>query len=255
MTHHWHALVLGGNSSIGGAIARRLAADGFEIHLTYCRNDAAAREVAGSIKEMGGTCHIYYLDAASIDDLQLVLSAFGSQSHLGVVVNSIGVSEITPLLAPDAFQKWKRCLEINVNFMFVLANATLPILKKNNWGRWINISSVSASEVRDGVGCYSVTKSTQNHLVKFLAREAGPNVTVNSVCPGMTYTPHLEASNRRFASLKGMTLEQLNDEILSSTVTKRFVEPDEIAGAVSYLCSDGARSVTGTTFIIAGGRG
>lgn len=250
------ALILGGSSSIGCAIARSLAADGFEIHLTYHRNLQGAQKLAEEIRSHGGVAELHAVDAEAMDGLKAFIGdAFADSRRLGVVVNCIGVSEITSLVAPDALKKWARCVDVNMNFMFTLANLTLPLLIANGRGRWINISSVSASEVRDGVGCYSVTKAAQNHLVKFFAKEAGPDVTVNSICPGMTYTPHLEISNRKIAELRGITLEQINAEILSATATKRFVDPDEIGAAVSYLCSPAARSITGVSLNISGGRG
>lgn len=252
-----NALVLGGSSGIGEAIARQLSEDGHAIHLTYRRHRDAAEKVMGDIRRQQGSAAIHALDADDPAQLaQLLAQEFDPHERpLGIVVNCIGVSEITALLAGDAAAKWERSVRINMTFMFAAANMTLPLLINNGWGRWINIASVSAFETRPGVGCYSVTKAAQNSLTRFLAQEAGPHVTVNSVCPGMTRTEHLLDSNRRYAALHGLTLEQVNADILSATYTKRFVEPFEIAAAVSFLCSGPAASITGQTLTIAGGRG
>jgi 3-hydroxybutyrate dehydrogenase len=152
-------------------------------------------------------------------------------------------------------EKWNRSVSVNLNFLFAAAHFTLPLIQRSGWGRWINISSVSAFEKRAGVCCYSVTKSAQNKLIQFMAQEAGPGITVNSICPGMTNTPHLIVSNQCLAFERNTSVKEVEESILRDTYTKQFIELDEISELAFYLCSDSARSITGQSIIVAGGRG
>lgn len=250
------ALVTGGSSSIGRTIALALTEEFGTILITYSKNGSDADDTIGKLKNKGINAYSYQLDAEDYEGLKGLINHIKVEfQRLDAVVNSIGVSRIGALEKLDFVKDWSYCVNINLHFLFHLIQETFPIMKLNQGGRFINISSVSAFETRDGVAAYSVTKAAQNTLLKFLAKEGGQyGICVNSVCPGMTKTKHLIESNQKLAETAGVTIEEINTRILNDTYTKRMLMPQEIASLVKFLVSDDAKNLTGQSLIIAGGR-
>jgi len=250
-----NALVLGASSEMGRAIASDLIASGTAVLLTFNSNIDAMSELINVAEAKGLLIGVSQLNAENGDALKEILNDHFHSIALNIVVNCIGVAEIANITDEGALGKWRHSVNVNLNFLFEAAHLTLPLLKESSWGRWINISSVSSFETRDGLACYSVTKAAQNNLIKFMAKESGAHVTVNSICPGMANTPHVKKSNQAMADKEGVSIDQIEQRILKDTYTNRLIDMDEISGFVRFLCTNQARSITGQSLIISGGRG
>jgi NAD(P)-dependent dehydrogenase (short-subunit alcohol dehydrogenase family) len=251
------ALVCGGSSGIGRAIASRLAERCEFVCVTYAHNEAGAAQVASAIEQAGARAGTLRLDASEPEAMRDVLRrALASGGHYDIVVNCIGESRLATVCGGQMSAALRGAFEVNVAALVVLLEESLPQMAERGWGRFVQVSSVSALETRPAVGPYALTKAMQNGLIRFAAREvAGRNVCVNAIAPGMTSTAHLLRSNERLAASTGRTLEQVNADILAETWTKRMLDPVEIAQYVAFLCSEHARSIVGQTLVVAGGRG
>ena len=239
------ALVTGGASGIGRAIAVRLAASGAEV-VVVDRDAAGAEAVAA---EIGGESLVADLgDRTTFDELD----ERGLQAD--ILVNNAGLQHVAPIeeFDPDRFALIHRVL-LEAPFRF--ARAVLPGMYERGWGRVINLSSVHGHSASPYKAAYVSAKHGLEGLSKVIALEAaGRGVTSNTVCPGYVRTPLVENQITSQAAAHGIDEEQVLDQVLlARTPVKRLVEPAEVADAVAYLCGPGTSSITGSSFVIDGG--
>ncbi len=235
------ALVTGGSRSIGAAIAKRLAADGAAVAITYSSSPAKADEVVRTIEAAGGKALAIKADAA---DTKAVRSAvtktvekFGG---IDILVNNAGVAVIAPI---DQFtiEDFDKSIAVNVRGVFVAAQEAARHMREG--GRIINIGSVNADRMPfAGGSVYALTKAAVAGLTRGLARDLGPRgITVNNVQPGPVDTDMNPATGPFAESLKGLM------------ALPRYGHAEEIAGMVAYLASPEAGFVTGASLTIDGG--
>ena len=228
------AVVTGGGSGIGRAVAERLRADGYHV---------ATIDLNPSDDEFAHT--------ADVTDRAQVERAFSAiRAQLGpvtILVNAAGLdgfkrfTEIT-------FDEWQKVIDVNLNGVFHCIQAVLPDMVDAGWGRIVNISSSSTHSGTPYMSHYVAAKSAVNGLTKSLALEYGPaGITVNAVPPGFIDTPML-----RNAEARG-TIRDVQATI-DATPVRRMGKPEDIAAACAFLISDEAGYITGQILGVNGGR-
>jgi 3-hydroxybutyrate dehydrogenase len=236
------ALVTGGASGIGAAVAVRLAELG--AHVTVLDRDAeGAAKVPARI---GGDFRgIDLTDGAAIDALDV---------EGDILVNNAGIQHVAPIedFDPEMFALIHRLM---LEAPFRLARRLLPGMYDRGWGRIVHVSSVHGHRASPFKVAYVSAKHGLEGLSKVIALEAaGKGVTSNTVCPGYVRTPLVEGQIAAQAESHGIPEADVLDEVLlARTPVKRLVEPEEVADMVGYLCGPHAASITGSSFLLDGG--
>lgn len=250
------AIVTGSTSGIGLGIARRLAAAGANVMVNglgdRAQTDAAVQSVAAA-----GPGDVVFSPAnmirpgeiaAMVDD---AVSAFGG---IDILVNNAGIQFVSPVqdFPPE---KWDDIIAINLSSSFHTIRAATPHMLAAGWGRIVNISSLHALVASPYKAAYVAAKHGVAGLTKVVALElAQQNITVNSIAPGYVETPLVTGQVADTARARGITEEEVvRDVMLAAQPTKKFIQIDEIAQLVLYLCSDAAASVTGAILPVDGG--
>jgi NAD(P)-dependent dehydrogenase (short-subunit alcohol dehydrogenase family) len=233
------ALVTGGSRGIGRAICLRLAAQGANVVLHYNRNRAAAEEVLASI---GSGVRLARADMGSVEEIETMFRELGDLK-LDFLVNNAGIWKSTPLGSSPA-ELISEIIDTNLKGPFWVTQCALRLMKDG--GRIVNISSVAGrTGVAGGRSLYGATKAAVDSLTRNWALELAPRkILVNAVAPGYVTTD--------------MTADHLsNPATLERAVVRhplgRLGTPDDVADVVAFLCSDGARFITGQTINVSGG--
>jgi 3-hydroxybutyrate dehydrogenase len=250
------ALVTGSTSGIGLGIAEAFAAQRCNIVINGL-GDAAEIEGLRSTLEVTHGVAVRYDGAdmtkpATIEAMMKKAAAeFGA---IDVLVNNAGIQHVAPV---DEFppEKWEAIVAINLISNFHTIRHALPGMKKKGWGRIINIASAHALVASPFKSAYVAAKHGVAGLTKTVALEvAQQGITVNAICPAYVRTPLLEKQIPDTAMARGITEEQVvNDVLLAAQPTKKFVTIEQVAGMATYLASDQAASVTGAILSMDGG--
>ena len=237
------ALVTGGSRSIGAAIAKRLAADGAAVAITYNASPGKAEAVVRAIEQAGGKALAIEANAADAAAVRAaVTKTVKALGRLDVLVNNAGMAILKPV-DDVSLEDFDRMIAVNVRGLFVAAQEAARHMGAG--GRIINIGSINSDRVPFGGGSlYVLTKAAVAGLTKALARDLGPRgITVNDVQPGPTATDMNPDSGDFAAAARGYT------------ALGRYASVDEIADFVAYLASPGASYITGAGLAIDGGYG
>lgn len=235
------ALVTGGSRGIGAAVAKRLAAEGAAVALTYSSSPAKAEEVVKAIQAAGGKAAAIQADAVDAAAVQhAVAETVRLFGRLDVLVNNAGVGLAGPF-EEFSLADFDRQCAVNIRAVFVAGQAAAKRMTEG--GRIINIGSCLAERVPfGGVTAYSMTKAAVHGLTRGMARELGPKgITVNTVQPGPIDTDMNPADGPNAESMKGLL------------ATPRYGHVDEIAAMVAFLAGPEAGFVTGTALTVDGG--
>lgn len=236
------ALVTGGASGIGAAIAARLAAEGAEVWVGDIDVEGAEK-VAG---EIAG--HWLELDVTDLDSAQAAVAATGS---LDVLVNNAGTDEFG-FFTQTTPEQWQKVIAINLVGVLNCTYAALGGMQQAGYGRIVSISSEAGRVGSKGSAVYSAAKGGVVAFMKTIAREnARYGVTANSIAPGPIETPLLMGAKDELGEMG----ERLIENMKGLTQIGRLGQPHEVAAAVAFLASDDATFVTGETLGVSGGLG
>ncbi len=232
-------LVTGGTRGIGKAIALRLAAEGAaRVALGYLRNDSAAEEAAEEVRAAGAEPVLVRGNVAS----ERVVAEFASHGPYAVVVHNAATGVIKSALETED-KHWDWTLATNARALLSLARACAPEMESDS--SIVAISSLGSTRVLENYVLVGTSKAALESVVRYLAVELAPRgIRVNAVSAGVVETEALDYFPNREEMLRaGRT----------RTPAGRLVEPDDVAGAVAYLCSPDAEMVRGHTLIVDGG--
>ncbi|MFN4114386.1 MAG: 3-hydroxybutyrate dehydrogenase [Sphingomonadaceae bacterium] len=240
------ALVTGSTSGIGLAIARALRADGAEVILN---GFGEASEIDALCGELGAR----YSPANLLDvgEIEEMMTRFGP---VDILVNNAGMQYVSPV-EEFPIDKWNAIIGLNLTAAFHTVRLAVPGMKAKGWGRIINTASAHSLTASPFKSAYNASKHGIAGFTKTIALElAQTGVTANCISPGYVWTPLIEGQIPDTMKARGMTREQvINDVLLAKQPTKKFVQPEEVGALAAFLCRTEAGNVTGANWSIDGG--
>ncbi len=237
------AVVTGASRGIGRAIAIKLADEGLDVVINYRSDEKAAEETAKEVSEKGVQAFLYKFDVSDASEVKNSFKAILKEcGRIDVLVNNAGITRdnITVLMKPE---EWEAVIKTNLTGVYLCSQAVIKPMLKQKWGRIVNITSVVGFSGNPGQANYAAAKAGIVGFTKSLARElASRGITVNAVAPGYIET-----------DMTARLPENARKELISQIPMGYVGQPDDVAEAVKFLVSDGARYITGQVIHVNGG--
>ncbi|MFY1954257.1 3-hydroxybutyrate dehydrogenase [Achromobacter xylosoxidans] len=250
------AVVTGSTSGIGLGIATALAAQGADIVLNGFGEAAEIEKVRAGLAAQHGVKVLYDgADLSKGDAVRgLVDNAVRQMGRIDILVNNAGIQH-TALIEEFPTEKWDAILALNLSAVFHGTAAALPHMKKQGFGRIINIASAHGLVASANKSAYVAAKHGVVGFTKVTALEtAGQGITANAICPGWVRTPLVEKQISALAEKNGVDQETAARELLGEKQPSlQFVTPEQLGGTAVFLASDAAAQITGTTVSVDGG--
>jgi ketoreductase len=248
------ALITGGGTGIGKAIAEELAKNGAKVALAS-RNENHVERAAAQLKASGLAALALPMNVRRKQEIERAVEQIVSEwGALHILVNNAGISGLSMIDDADD-NKWYDILDTNLNGMYLVTKAVLKHMPDHAGGRIINISSVLGKFGVPGYTAYCTTKHGMIGFTRALALEVvGRGITVNAICPGWVETEMASMGINETAALQGITPIQFKAQAVAAVPIKRFLEADEVANLVCYVASEQARGITGQAINICGGQ-
>lgn len=240
------ALITGSATGVGSACAVRFAEEGFDIVINYSRSEAEALETKALVESEGANALLIQCDVSDEAAVRTMMSEVESKwGRLDVLVNNAGTTEFIEHSDLDAMTEeiWDRILGVNLKGPFFCIRAAAHLLRESELGSVVNVSSTAGIDGRGSSIAYCASKGGLNTITKSMARALGPQIRVNTVCPGPIDSRWLK---------RVMTDEQLKEETSGYPIPRPSL-PDDIADTVLYL-SLGTTLTTGQLLVVDGGR-
>jgi 3-hydroxybutyrate dehydrogenase len=243
-------LVTGSTSGIGLAIAKALAAEGAKLMINGF-GDAA--DIARECDELGAVHD--GADMSKPEEIERMMRRCADElGEPDILVNNAGIQHVSPV---DEFptEKWDAIIAINLSSAFHTTRLAVPAMKRRKWGRIINTASAHSLVASPNKSAYVAAKHGIAGFTKTVALEtARDGITANCISPGYVWTPLVEKQIPDTMKTRGLTREQvMNDVLLAAQPTKRFVTPEQVGALAVFLCRDEAASVTGANLSMDGG--
>ena len=241
------ALVTGSTSGIGLAIARALHGEGAEVILNGFGDEG---EITTLREELGGAAHF----GTDLTDVAAVEAMMAEAGEIDILVNNAGVQHVSPV-EDFPVDKWNLIIALNLTAAFHTTRLAVPGMKAKGWGRIINTASAHSLVASPFKSAYNASKHGIAGFTKTIALElAEHGVTANCISPGYVWTPLIEGQIPDTMKARGMTREQvINDVLLVKQATKKFVQPEEVGALAAFLCRDEAQNVNGANWSVDGG--
>ena len=242
-----HALVTGGGTGIGLAIAHALAAEGAKVTITG-RRLKTLQDVAGAG---------LYPSAMDVTDeaaqRQTIADAVAARGPIQICVANAGIAEGRALQKTE-MDLWRNIMATNLDGAFITIREAMRSMVDADWGRVIGVSSIAGVRGLKGGGAYAASKHGLIGLIRSYSEEyLGGPITFNALCPGYVDTPIIDA-NLEAIQKRGFSKEQAMQMMVGANLHKKLIDVDEIAQAALWLCAPAASSVNGQTINIAGGQ-
>jgi len=249
------AIVTGGGRGLGRAIALELAEQGLDVVIADLDPDEMA-ETSGLIEDRGQSALPLRTDLRDPDNVResvdRALAEFGS---IEVLVNNSGIAGPTLSCEEMPIDEWDQTIAVNLRGAFLMARAVLPSMKRQEYGRIVNISSVTGKRPVAQRTPYAASKMGLIGFTRSLADEVGKhNINVNAVCPGSVEGPRIERVFEHYAEARGTDPESVKRSEMAKSARVELVEPESVAKVVTFLCSDASRQMTGQDLNVSAGK-
>ncbi len=255
------AVVTGGATGIGRAIALKLASRGAAVMIADINIEAAA-VTANEVEEISGGAAAFLTDVTDEEKCQEMAAAtVDTLGPADILVNNAGIAG-APGWQERSFSTeddWKRTYHVNVIGMSNVTSAFRPQMTERRSGRIVNLASIAGREGRPAIPHYSASKAAVISLTQATALElARFNITVNAICPGLLWTPMWGQVGDRYArdnpAYKGMSARQVFDTMIEERIPmKKEQTPEDVSDAVAFFVSEGAKNITGQALNVDGG--
>jgi len=247
------ALVTGAGRGIGRAVALRLAQEGIEVALTG-RERPELEAVAAEVAAAGGRCAVVTMDVTSEASIRAgVEAAAEALAPPLVLVNNAGVASASKLTDLSR-EEWERVFAVNVTGAFLAVRTCLPAMLAAGWGRIVSIGSTASMQAYPYTAHYTASKHALLGLTRSIALEyAAKGITANCVCPGYVDTDLTRETIERIVEKTGRSAEEARRTLEAGSPQRRLMTPEEVAGAVAWLCRDEAFGVNGQAIVVNGG--
>jgi NAD(P)-dependent dehydrogenase (short-subunit alcohol dehydrogenase family) len=244
-----HALVTGGGTGIGLAIARDLAAAGATVTITGRRQDVLD-EVAGENDGLFGLA----MDVRNESDVvATVAEAVAARGPVQICVANAGIAEGRALHKTD-MEFWRNMMATNLDGAFLTIRESLTSMRQTDWGRVIAVSSIAGLRGLQGASCYTASKHGMIGLIRALSEDyLGKPFTFNALCPAYVDTEIVTRNTTSIAERAGLSADAARNIMVSANRHNRLITPSEVSAAAMWLVSDQAGSVNGQAIEIAGG--
>jgi 2-dehydro-3-deoxy-L-rhamnonate dehydrogenase (NAD+) len=236
-----HAVITGGATGLGYAIAQRLIQSGGSVTL-WDRDEEAVGKAA---LELGPKAHSVLVDVSAHESVQAaVQSTLQRTSRIDALVNSAGITGPNTKVWDYPVDAWRDVMDVNLNGLFYCCREIVPVMREAGYGRIVNIASVAGKDGNPNASAYSASKAAVMALTKSLGKElADTGIRVNCVTP---------------AAVKTAIFEQMSEQHIQFMLSKipmgRFGTPEEVAAMVGWLCTEDCSFSTGAVFDLSGGR-
>ncbi len=249
------AIITGSTSGIGLGIATGLADAGINVVINGFGDQDAIDQEIETLSSKGVKAIYNGADMSKPEEISAMIEQTATElGSVDIVINNAGIQNVQPV---EEFppEKWDAIIAINMSSSFHTVRTAIPHMKKQGWGRIINIASAHALVASPYKSAYVTAKHGVLGFTKTIALEvAQHNITCNAICPGYVWTPLVEGQVKDTARARNMTEDEvINNVLLSAQWTKKFVTVEQLAGTALFLCSDHAENITGTHIAVDGG--